>query len=46
VDIGIFQNALAQGIDFMRANAAPARPGPKVKAKSKAKPKPKPKAGK
>jgi 2-keto-3-deoxy-L-rhamnonate aldolase RhmA len=37
VDIGIFQNALAQGIDFMRANAAPARPAPKTKLKAKAK---------
>jgi 2-dehydro-3-deoxyglucarate aldolase/4-hydroxy-2-oxoheptanedioate aldolase len=37
VDIGIFQTALAQGIDFMRANAAPPRPArkatPKVKSR-------------
>ena len=38
VDIGIFQTALAQGIDFMRANAAPARK-PAGKAAAKTKPK-------
>ena len=38
VDIGIFQTALAQGIYFMRANAAPARK-PAGKAAAKTKPK-------
>jgi 2-dehydro-3-deoxyglucarate aldolase/4-hydroxy-2-oxoheptanedioate aldolase len=38
VDIGIVQTALAQGIDFMRANAAPARK-PAGKAAAKTKPK-------
>ncbi len=35
VDIGIFQTALAQGIGFMRDNAAPDRPVRKARAKSR-----------
>jgi hypothetical protein len=37
VDIGIFQNALAQGIDYMHANAKPAKRKGKGRAKAKAK---------
>ena len=37
VDIGIFQTALAQGIDFMHANAKPAKGKGRAKAKAKAK---------
>jgi hypothetical protein len=36
VDIGIFQTALAQGIDFMHANAKPAKAKAKARAKGKA----------
>jgi hypothetical protein len=35
VDIGIFQNALAQGIDYMHANAKPAKGKGRAKAKAK-----------
>ena len=37
VDIGIFQTALAQGIDFMHANAKPAKRKGKGRAKAKGK---------